>query len=316
MTGNGLFEKTKEAKVKNDKVSATEELNLKIYEYIVHAYENEENPTLQGLALNLESQMGEQGNIEYVLLASKNTASIKDEKDFDVATKIYTKLKTYSYEFEIGEGLNISKIDGIEVGEMNSEEKRKAEMQKKLDNIKNTPELYDNLEGLIPTLTENSVTKVNNSDTITYTDIYGGTIRSSVDIIDGYFPWKAFDGNENTKCISVNNKALNHYVEYEFPNRVYILKAYVVMDNAATAGGQREYVIQGYDESSNEWENLSDVNNVFVSMNLPNKQIIELDYSKSYKRYRVYVTSLGNSSGIAAENSSFQIFQLYGIEDK
>ena len=43
--------------------------------------------------------------------------------------------------------------------------------------------------------------------------------------------------------------------------------------------------------------------------------IIAFSSNKSYKRFRILVTSIGSSTGGAAECSGAHTFQLYGIEE-
>ena len=111
LTGSGLLNKTLEAKEENDKQTATETINFKITNIQISSYaENKELPTLQYLA----DKLCEDDDMEYVTLASKATASL-DKIDASNVSSIYTKLKDYSYEFEINSSLQLESIDGIKI---------------------------------------------------------------------------------------------------------------------------------------------------------------------------------------------------------
>lgn len=111
LTGSGLFSRALEAKEENDKQTATETINLKITNIQISSYtENKELPTLQYLA----DKLCEDDDMEYVTLASKTIASL-DKIDVSNVSSIYTKLKDYSYEFEINSSLQLASIDGIKI---------------------------------------------------------------------------------------------------------------------------------------------------------------------------------------------------------
>lgn len=108
---NGLIGKAKEAKEETDKQTAIEEINLIITNCIIKKYAKEQRePTLQELA----DDFCENDEIEYVKLTSQKLASL-DKIEIGENESFFTKLKKYSYEFEIGNTLKIVKLDGEKI---------------------------------------------------------------------------------------------------------------------------------------------------------------------------------------------------------
>ncbi len=111
----GILVRAKTAKEENDKVTATEAINLKITTCQIHSYgENGKLPSLAYLAAFLQQDKETLGDIEYVEMKSKKTASL-DETPYTSWDKIYTKLLAYPYEFEINSSLQLASIDGIPI---------------------------------------------------------------------------------------------------------------------------------------------------------------------------------------------------------
>lgn len=142
LENNGIFNRAKESKELTNKQSATEILNLKITSYELDIYSKQERmPTLQELA----DKLYEDNEIEYVEIKSQKTAS-KNKIEVGENQSIFTKLQSYTYEFEIGRDLQILKIDGIEIS--------KLEMSKN-NTVTLTNEEYSNLLKRIKLLEEN-----------------------------------------------------------------------------------------------------------------------------------------------------------------
>lgn len=154
---NGLIGKAKEAKEKTNKQTAIEQINLKITNSIIKKYEVEQRePNLQELA----DDFCEDEEIEYVELSSRKLASI-DKIEIGEDKSFFTKLKKYSYEFEIGNSLKIVSIDGEKIPEksdngnttVSSEEVQ--ELKTKLEEAKK--ELAEYKKVVTETITNNGV---------------------------------------------------------------------------------------------------------------------------------------------------------------
>lgn len=142
---NGIFNKSKYAKDETLKQVATERINLKITNIQIDTYTEEERmPTLQEVA----DIFCEDNEIEYVTIESK-VASL-EKITVNNSGSIYTKLKDYSYEFEINSSLQLASIDGIKIGEKNDNEGTISK------------EEYEQLKSSIDTITS----KVNDLETI------------------------------------------------------------------------------------------------------------------------------------------------------
>lgn len=108
---NGILGKAQISKEENQKQTATETINLKITNIQILSYsEKQELPNLQYLA----DQLCEDNDIEYVIKESKKQASL-NKIDVSNSNSIFTKLKSYPYEFEINSQLQLASIDGIKV---------------------------------------------------------------------------------------------------------------------------------------------------------------------------------------------------------
>ena len=118
LVNGGILKKSQQATNEYQKQQATEIMKLKITNLQVSNYvEKQKELILQELADGL----CEDKEIEYVLLESKKNASLEKIK-VETSKSIYTKLKKYPYEFEIGDSLQIVSIDGRE---SSSDEKEK-----------------------------------------------------------------------------------------------------------------------------------------------------------------------------------------------
>ena len=140
---NGLFNKAKYAKEETNKQAATEKINLKIATVQINNYaEKQEMPTLKELSLALKQD----NEIDYVTEKSQ-IASTKYEVS-EEPTSIFTKLKEYSYEFEINSSLQLAGINGIKVGKNEvdySDSKNEVILTKK---VQTKPNVWtNNIEG-------------------------------------------------------------------------------------------------------------------------------------------------------------------------
>lgn len=113
---NGIVNNAEIAREKTNKEEATEKINLKITNNQINKYAQEQRmPTLQELA----DSFCEDKEIEYVELTSKKTASLK-KIQLNEKESFFTKLKKYSYEFEINSSLQLASVDGIKTSTINN----------------------------------------------------------------------------------------------------------------------------------------------------------------------------------------------------
>lgn len=118
---NGIFNKAKQAKEITNKQEATQIINLKITTAQMNKYaEKQEMPTLKELSEVLKYD----NEIQYVTQTSQ-IASTKYEVG-ENPSSIYTKLKNYTYEFEINANLQIASINGVKVTIDNKQNELKA----------------------------------------------------------------------------------------------------------------------------------------------------------------------------------------------
>lgn len=144
LTGDsGILKKGEESANKTDKQTATEIMNLKITNAQMQCYaETQKMPNLQYLADRLCEDLDK--DIEYVRLKEKEVATIERIKISSEEDTILTKLKEYSYEFEIDSELKLASVDGIKVADKNTEkieqlENEIKELKKMCQNLKSEP---------------------------------------------------------------------------------------------------------------------------------------------------------------------------------
>ena len=107
---NGLINKAKVGASDYDKSQATETMNLKITEQEMDSYVKVGRlPTLKELA----DSFCEDNDFEYVQETSEIASLTKISSENP--TSIFTKLKAYSYEFEINSNLQLASINGVQV---------------------------------------------------------------------------------------------------------------------------------------------------------------------------------------------------------
>lgn len=115
---NGIFNRTKKATDEYIKKEAVDAMNLKISGIQIQSYtENNTLPNLQYLA----DKLCEDEEMQYVVKETKKQASL-EKIDISDVNSIFTKIKKYSYEFEIDSSLRLASIDGIKITENNNEE--------------------------------------------------------------------------------------------------------------------------------------------------------------------------------------------------
>ena len=178
------------------------------------------------------------------------------------------------------------------------------------EDILNTPAIMGKVQGLIPEESESTVkNKTTENGVIQYEDNFGGKIRTN-DEADTWFGWKALNTNTSEMAYT-NQKPSNFYVEYEFSNEVYALKTKFSITNGSSTTGKRRIVVQGYNESSKKWENITE--ELVYSGNTSEMSEIRdanLKCEKTYKKFRLQFLEAGTGRGDTL--SGVTIFQLYG----
>lgn len=319
---NGLFTKAILASEASKKAEGEELLKTKVYEYQIQAISRREEVTLEWLKEYLKDDT----EIEYIDLYNGTDENLNPIQQGEKATHAKVKLKKYKYEYILNQRLEVAKGNKLDESEENSGKVyidselerllKEANMTITLEDILNTPAIMNQIEGLIPKLTESDVIRSEQDGSIIYKDSTGGTIRSNSEEIDNeYYLWKAFDRDTNTPMYSDKEKAKDYYIEYEFPQEVYALKIKYIFTNGSTFEGTRNILIQGYNEINDIWENISEELE-WKGNQSTNKEDSEiLDYVKAYKGYRLFVnnaTYVSNSNGMLY--SGLYEMQLYGVQ--
>lgn len=121
----GIFETSKIAKEETNKSQATEIMKLKIVDMQMESYAKYEKlPSLQYVS----DKLCEDADIEYVKLKGQTTASL-EHIDITGHDSIFTKLKEYSYEFEIDSSLQLASINGVEISEIENSKGQEISFQ-------------------------------------------------------------------------------------------------------------------------------------------------------------------------------------------
>ena len=192
---NGILGKSQKASEETNKQTATEIINLKITNAQVDNYaEKQKMPTLKELSLLLK----EDEEIQYITEASK-VASVEYNVNSENPNKIYTKLKEYPYEFEINSLLKVASVDGIKIG--NSETENNGEEDNKTDNSEVvSKEQYDDLVNKIEDLKNEMVSKEQYNNLIEKTENLKEEVENlknhSTPMIDTSRPLKELRVNE------------------------------------------------------------------------------------------------------------------------
>ena len=331
LTGeNGLFSRAKEAKEKTNEGTAREIIITKLYDYQANEIAENKEINLEGLKEYLKQDK----EIEYINLYIKKDELVAVQEG-ENATHAKIKLKEYNYEYLLDSNLNIIAVNGKEIKpdgndkDDNVEEKpelkevtiddelerllKEANMTITLKDILNTPAILNELKGLIPTLTENDVTRNEENGIISYVDNKGGISKTnSEDSREIYKVWKAFDNDKTTNTCSKVEEWQNYYLEYEFPQEVYAMQIKYIFTNISSEISTRVIVIQAYNEEKNSWEDLTEELNWTGAGANPKENIESLNYTKSYKRYRLYVKSGTNPTG-SGKCSGLYEMQFYGV---
>ena len=197
-----------------EKSNGKEVLITKIYSYQATTISKNENPTLEGL----KEYLKDDNEIEYIQLYVE-TASLSQVQVGQNATHAKVKLKAYKYEYILNRNLQVMDNEGetlpediptsIRNVEIDSELQTllsEANMQITIQDILNTPKVLDNITGLIPTVTQEEVTRSEADGIITYTNKSNGEIIriNSEYLDDSRWSWFAFDGNNNTYSAPLN----------------------------------------------------------------------------------------------------------------
>lgn len=183
-----------------------------------------------------------------------------------------------------------------------------------IDTIKNSEKLMNNLPELISKVTSNDVTREEINGIVTYTDKNtGGIMRFASENVDYKgLSWQAFDGDINTFSYSNTKEAEGYYAEYELPQKVYALQMKYAFSNGSGKEGKRILELQGYDEEESKWNSLTEEIE-WIGTQVPQEGTKNLDSSKPYKRYRIYVkSSILTSHEYGAWHSAVHEMQIYG----
>ena len=308
LTQTGLFEKANQAQQKSKYANALEKIKLAT----MASYDEKGNLNNEYLKENLNKIDGIKDKITEV---SYDLKVIVDGFEFTISkygTITGDKNKQTLNNDELKLPSNSMELDNL---------LKEANLQLSLEDILNTPSIMNRTEGLISAVGENEIQRNENADTkeITYTRNNGEIIKSnSEDNNSNGQTWHAFDQNLETTSYSenvgrVDTSSGNYYVEYEFTQNIYAMQIKLFPTNGSSAEGTRKMVIQGYNENTNAWENISD-EIVWTGTSTTKEEIVSnLNYTKSYKRYRVNVYSATYTSqpwGI--DLSGFYSIQIYG----
>ncbi len=195
---------------------------------------------------------------------------------------------------------------------------KEANMTITVEDILNTPAIMDELRGLIPEIKEMDVERKVIDEVITYKDYRGGIIRTSSEYSNGlYSAWHAFDNSTATATSSEIDMAANYYIEYEFPQSVYAMQIKYIFTSNGSDQGIRKMVVQAYDEEEENWRDLTQELEWRGNSNTKKEDIENLDYTKPYKRYRLYVkTASYVSHPNGGKLSGLFKMQLYGVKTK
>ena len=298
LTGkNSLFQKAEQAKIISEKAQLKEEIELAILEI-----ENIDNITLEKVNKELPTKL----NI---------TAQMKDEK-------IIGKYKGYEYtidnKFVVTIGNNTDPEDIIQEKLIMSED-LKYWLNETGEKITLEDILKDStvgeVEGLIPIIQEQDVTRSEESGIIKYKDKTGGTISTNSEL-ERTPVYLAFNGVKD-KILGTYSKigeAENYWLEYDFAQNVKALYAKIKIGTGTNSYGERIMKVQAFNEYEDVWEDLTnEIMYKGTSSEMP-EDILRLNSNKLYKKFRIYIPSIVNSTSYGAHHSGVVTFQLYGIK--
>ena len=305
---HGIFKTAQNAGKEYKKAEIKEEIELAILDIQGEEIQNGNELTQERLKDKLPSKLN---NI---------TAEIKDNK----ITGTYK-----GYEYEIDDKFNVT--IGKNNGNDDNEEETKGtltisqDLQLWLNKTGEKITLQDILEdetvgevkGLIPTLTAENVTRSEENGIVKYEDTTGGVASTSSEANTQYATWKAFNGIKDIENYTASKigEAENYWLEYEFKENVKAIYARIQISTTSYHDGERTYKVQASNDGEN-WEDLTDEITHIGNVETMPEDVLELNTNKLYKKFRILVTSIGNSTGPAANCSGAYRFQLYGIKTK
>lgn len=228
-----------------------------------------------------------------------NNTKIAKEKHENAQNDENDKIAGYENEIDVYNGKNQGTDNSHPKMKMNSNLKdtlKQANMTVTLEDMVNMPAVINNTD-IVPIITSSDVTKTSTSPITYIVSNNRGIIRTTSEL-NGEPAYNAFDNNNSTYLAS-NDYAFNgYYLEYEFPEEVYLFKTRYMCQNCSGSTSTAYFKIQGYNEEKaniqgqDPWEDIS--NNLTWSGNANTKRedTAILDYTKSYKKYRVYCTNV------------------------
>lgn len=256
--------------------------------------------------------------LEKLLKEAKMTIGVKEVLNTpDIINQMSSTPENNITAEELGKLLTEANIEEITLSQMVTNDEFTKDLINKLSitTIANNTILREHVNALIPTITEADVTREIIDGEITYRDKFGGKTRvSSEHEAEEYefFGWRAFDNTLDDLTFSMAGDAIGYYIEYEFAQPVYAIEIRYIFVHGSSHEGTRTIVIQGYDEENNQWKEVSEE----LTWTGPNEDIykedkVELEYKKSYRRYRLYVKDAGGNEFGSSISGVFTM-QLYG----
>lgn len=177
LTGeNGILNKTQNAKIENEKQTATEIINLKITQAQITSYsETQQMPNLQYLA----DRLCEDEEIQYVKRKEKEVAALEPVKIVSENDTILTKLNEYPYEFEIDSKLKLASIDGIKIAD---NETSYTELKDEISKLKETTQSQTEEINQLKEMVQSQSTEINILKNETILNKRVKLLNASVDI--------------------------------------------------------------------------------------------------------------------------------------
>ena len=198
---NGILKHTESAKEEDRRQTASETMRMKITTIQMKNYaEKQSLPSLQELADGL----CEDDEMEYVLLESKKNASL-DKISVGLNKSIFTKIKSYPYEFEIDSSLQLASIDGVKLA--NNDDKvtiTREEYNSLLERIGNLEDSSGKREKLVREDFEPIEIKTENKDTVIGMKI---ALEKPIDEYK-YIEFQVDMKQENPKVRYINRKTI------------------------------------------------------------------------------------------------------------
>lgn len=225
MGENGIFGLAEQAVEETKKESATEKINLKITNAQALTYaEKGRMPTLQELA----NIFCEDDEIDYVhkekAMASLEKIELGDSKTF------FTKLKEYSYEFEIGDNLKILTIDGNIVNDTDNLDNLDSDNNTNCNHISSVITEYKPIvifnNGIYLNVTNDATTK-DNSNIVSYVYILNGKVYKQTNEKEILIENLEMEKEYNLQVLAIDELAKIKYssnLKVKTENKVYLYK--------------------------------------------------------------------------------------------